>query len=159
MTAVSIARGGYSPSQFEEVWHDWLADHDYDDEAYEATQDRLAAITAVDEILCDSGLLAPGGHVGSIGGYSLTWAVYLARLGATAGYSTEAQAAQMILSARDRAAQIFASWTEFAVSSVGGALLHEDITGFVQLRRIAATLLTVDHSPWRALPFPVGDIG
>ncbi|HNP55593.1 MAG TPA: DUF1266 domain-containing protein [Gordonia sp. (in: high G+C Gram-positive bacteria)] len=157
--AVSIARGGYSPSQFEEVWHDWLADHDYDDEAYEATQDRLAAITAVDEILCDSGLLAPGGHVGSIGGYSLTWAVYLARLGATAGYSTEAQAAQMILSARDRAAQIFASWTEFAVSSVGGALLHEDITGFVQLRRIAATLLTVDHSPWRALPFPVGDIG
>ncbi len=85
--------------------------------------------------------------------------MYLARLGATAGYSTEAQAAQMILSARDRAAQIFASWTEFAVSSVGGALLHEDITGFVQLRRIAATLLTVDHSPWRALPFPVGDIG
>ena len=38
----------------------------------------------------------------------------------------------------------------FAVSSVGGALLHEDITGFSQLRRIAATLLTVDHSPWRA---------
>lgn len=157
--ALSIARGGYSPSQFERVWRSWLTDHDYDDDAYEATHERLAAITAVDEILCDSGLLAPGGHVGTVGGYSLTWAVYLARLGVTAGYCTQAQAAQMILTARDRAAQVFASWTEFAVSAVGGSLLHEDIAGFVDLRRTAATLLTVDHSPWRALPFPVGDIG
>jgi hypothetical protein len=157
--AKSIARGGFSPSQFEEVWRDWLTDHDYDDDAYEATHERLAAITAVDEILCDSGLLAPGGHVGTVGGYSLTWAVYLARLGVTAGYCTQTQAAELILTARDRAAQVFASWTEFAVSAVGGSLLHEDIAGFVDLRRTAATLLTVDHSPWRALPFPVGDIG
>ena len=68
------------PSQFEEVWHDWLADHDYDDEAYEATGPPRGVITAVDEILCDSGLW-PREARRVDRGYSPTWAVYLARPG------------------------------------------------------------------------------
>ena len=45
-----VDRAADTTVAIEEVWHDWLADHDYDDGRTRQRRDRLAAITAVDEI-------------------------------------------------------------------------------------------------------------
>ncbi|MFT3901181.1 MAG: DUF1266 domain-containing protein [Gordonia sp. (in: high G+C Gram-positive bacteria)] len=153
----AVARGGYTPDDYDGLWRQWLIDRDFDADVYEGTHERLATVTAVDDWLRDCGLLAPDGHVGTIAGYAIEWAVRLARAGHVAGYADEAEAVQMILTARDSAARIFASWTEYAVSVVAGTLLHHD-GGWDTIRTAVATLLTVDHSPWRALPFPLSDL-
>ncbi|GED99136.1 DUF1266 domain-containing protein [Gordonia crocea] len=154
--APAVASGDYRAEDFDDLWRRWLIDHDYGGDAYDGTHHRLAEVTAVDEYLRGCGLLAPDGCVETIAGYTFGWAVRLARCGVQAGYAEAAEARQMILTARDSAARIFASWTEFAVSAVAGTLLHHTID-WDDVRAAAATLLAVDHSPWRALPFPLSD--
>nr|WP_249361947.1 DUF1266 domain-containing protein [Gordonia araii] len=118
--------------------------------------DEQLARTRVDDDLRRVGLLPPGGRVDTLAGYSLAWSVRLARLGAQAGLGDPDEAAQMMLAARDTAARVFASWTEFACSVLAGKLVYEDVDRD-DLLGGAATLLTRDHSPWRALPFPISD--
>ncbi|MFT4199723.1 DUF1266 domain-containing protein [Gordonia sp. (in: high G+C Gram-positive bacteria)] len=155
--SAAVARGDYRPDDHDDLWRQWLIDHDYDAEVYEGTRERLAQVNVVDDRLRDCGLLAPGARVTTIAGYVIAWSVRLARGGVVAGYAPPGEAVHMIMAARDSAARIFGSWTEFAVSCVAGTLLHHNI-GWDELRGSVATLLSVDHSPWRALPFPLSDL-
>lgn len=141
------------------AWQDaivaWCGERDISEQTVREVVDLSEAVLRYEARFRADGLLPPDGRVESVFGYDFGRAVNMARWGLNAGYCDAEEAEKSVLTAGQRAHQVYASWQEFSAGYVLGRMLRFDEGEFGEWYERSLTghrVLAEDPgSPWRRM--------
>ncbi|RFS82430.1 DUF1266 domain-containing protein [Actinomadura spongiicola] len=141
------------------VWQaaivDWCRERDIADETVREIVEMSELILRYESRFRADGILPPDGLVESVYGYDFGRAVNMARWGLGAGYCEAEEAEKCVLTAGQRANQVYTSWRSFSAGYILGRMLRFDDGEFGEWYERSLTghrVLAEDpDSPWRRM--------
>ncbi|TYB41914.1 DUF1266 domain-containing protein [Actinomadura chibensis] len=141
------------------TWHaaivEWCRERDIAEKTVREVVDLSELILRYEARFRADGLLPPDGRVESVYGYDFGRGVNMARWGLNAGYCDAAEAEKCVLTAGQRAHQVYTSWGSFSAGYVLGRMLRFDEGAFGEWydRSLAGHRVLAEdpESPWRRM--------
>ncbi|RKS73662.1 uncharacterized protein DUF1266 [Actinomadura pelletieri DSM 43383] len=140
---------------WQEAIVEWCRERDIPDGTVREIVEMSELILKYESRFRADGILPPDGVVESVYGYDFGRAVNMARWGLGAGYCDAEEAEKCVLTAGQRANQVYTSWRSFSAGYVLGRMLRFDEGEFGEWYERSLTghrVLAEDpESPWRRM--------